>query len=169
MKMQKKALLIGLFLLMGLPILDSSPVQAGATAAEFTSIETITDPGQGKVWFESNMMYIRDAIFTASVEGDDLYGFLTGEGNFNIDMNTGNGVGWGTNIFDGYYRDMKVGFEGSSTCKIIQFFGPSTSILGKFVSHGSQGFDGMLIKGTFVTVGADLILSGVILDPHGTI
>ena len=72
-------------------------------------------------------------------------------GNLNAEIDANgyfvNGNGWGTFSVKGTgCRDQGKDFEGNLVLKIRDY----SSVFGKFTCHGSNAFDGMLIKGTFV-------------------
>ncbi|MFW9855633.1 MAG: hypothetical protein ACFFFG_11260 [Candidatus Thorarchaeota archaeon] len=176
MKNQKKGILLGVTFLLTILLLGIGHVQAKATTTSFETLEFLTGPpgAPEKVWVEDGTLYIRNQLFVFAVVEGDLSGIVEYCGNWNIDLATMSGVGWGSNSFIGEWVTESpytgpVGWLGHSVIKVTGFGGPDMFVSGKYLGHGTAGFEGMLIKGIFETdpVTGGTFLSGTVLNPQG--
>lgn len=182
MKIQKKTALLGILILVSSLFLGISQVQARATKISFESLEFLSgplpgpEPGPpGKVWIKGGILHIRDQLFLFAVVDGDLFGTVEYLANWNIDLATNSGVGWGSNCFSGEWVSEgpytgPVSWDGFSVIKVTDFGKPNMFVSGKYVGHGGDGLEGMLIKGIFEThptIPYGTILAGTVLSPHG--
>jgi hypothetical protein len=143
--------------------LGATIVWAQATRATVQGDMVVTGYFPGREWWSDGILHMRDVGMTTAFTGD-LEGTASGTVNNTYDPVTGSGEGFGTIALDVTWGDVSGTFAGRWTQKVID-----NVINGQVVLHGSGGFAGMLMKGTFTTTwGApDYEYELVILNPHG--
>ena len=123
---------------------------------------------------EDGFLYIRNQCYIFTVVQGDIIGTVIYIGNWNVDLATGNGVGWGTNDFSGNWVSEgslkgSIAWSGHSLLRVTDFGGQNQVVTGIFIAHGELGLEGMHIKGYFEPdpISGMLILAGTINNPHG--
>jgi hypothetical protein len=138
----------------------ATPALARATTTEFTVIGTVVLPGgqPEREWTSGPVEHSRGTSNTFDVFNDD--GQLIGKASHVLNVNFNTATGRGT-VFGSFALTMdSVTWEGSFRGTVVG--GPPA---GTFVARGS---DGTVIRGTWADTGlGEVVLKGVILDPHG--
>lgn len=176
MRLHRKTALIGSLVLVCTLFFGMTRVQAKATPTQFYSLEHLAGPPgiPERAWVEDGTLYLRNMLFIFVVFNGDLNGIVEYHANWNVDLSTGEGVGWGKNVFNGVWLKDEtftspISWHGHSVIKVTGWGTPGQFVDGIFIAHGEEGLEGMLIKGIFQSVpnSNNVILAGTILNPHG--
>ena len=150
MKMGRRVAFLGMTILMCQFIFVTVGVQAKKTTTEINFVYgwDLIDHAE-RMWESCNgVWHLRGSPHYGTVLSSDscFKGKIVYMGNLNLfddllDPTTFNSVGWGKVEFTGTYKGEPVGFYGNVVLKIHEYY-----ITGKFVCHGTEGFEGLSIK-----------------------
>jgi hypothetical protein len=171
MKGMKRLLLLALAIAAALSA-SISPVAAEATKTEFWVVE-----GQGvvlkpadKVWVDDeNVLHVRGELARRPFVRGDFQGYAQFTFNLNMDLATGEGVGWGEVTL---YVESWYGREGTFQGHFEMKLPLVPDARKELIAHGTGDMEGMKLIGYFTNLPMEngeerMLVEGIILDPHG--
>ena len=160
MKMKKCLMLAAALLVLSV----MTPAMASATKIPIKGSITafLTAPGEVRIT-KGNIMIQRDTEAEGPASGD-LSGTIHIKSNVNLNLNTGEGVSFGTFVF----TDAHGTFEGMWRVRYTDFI----HFEGAAEGHGTDAYVGMLVKLSFKGLNPPSLINidyeGIVLSPKGT-
>lgn len=152
----------------------TAPVTAKATKTAFWAVEgqgEVLEPPE-KVWVDdANILHMRGEVAQRPFVRGDFEGYAQFTMNLNLDLTTGEGVGWGdVTLHVTSWQGRHGTFQGHFNIKLP--LGPDTGTRKELIAHGTGDMEGMKLVADFSNLPTEngeerMLLEGTILDPHG--
>ena len=148
----------------------AAPAAAKATQTEVWFVEgplSFVGP-PAKEWVdEAGVLHVRGHVSQRPFVDGDFQGYAEFAMNLNMDLATGEGVGWGpVTLYVASWAGRQGTFEGHFTIKFP--LGADTGTRKELLAHGTGDMAGMRLVGDFSVLNdQEMLVSATVLDPHG--
>jgi hypothetical protein len=171
MRRVKRLLLLALAIAAALSA-SISPVAAKATKTAFWVVEGqgfLLEPADSTWVDDENVLHVRGEFAQRPFVRGDFQGYAQFTFNLNMDLATGEGVGWGeVTLYVESWQGREGTFQGHFAIKL-----PLVPDARKeLIAHGTGDMEGMKLVGYFTDLPMEdgeerMLVEGTILDPHG--